>query len=112
MDHTFICDELIGAAETLVRERIDAAEERAKTDVIPFVAAYLRNRFEELGAKTSVVGDTTKHSREHLYMIFAGNRPLSDKAAVAISETYPDITLAELFAVVAIANIAKARSDD
>lgn len=111
MDHTIICDELSAAAETIVRERIDLAEERAKTDGVPFVAAYLRVRFDELGARMSVVGDSTKHSREHLYSIMGGYRPLSEKAIVAISSTYPDITVPELFMVIAVANVAKARGD-
>ena len=99
------CDEIVTAIDVIIRPRIDLVSEMMQETGLPFAAAYIKYRFDEIGAKVSVISDVTGHSREHLYYILKGTRPLSDKAASAISQAYPDISRSELAGVVAVAAI-------
>lgn len=105
------CDMLATAVEAIVRPRAERVQDLMNSAGLPFPSAYLKLRFEELGARVSVVSDVTGHSREHLYLVMSGARPLSNAAAVAITKAFPDITMAELMAINAIRFIQESADD-
>lgn len=111
MSYPSLCDELTFALSAHVEQRIPAAVRRANKEKVSFTAAYLRNRLDEIGGRASAVGDNSGYSREQIYYIVNGKRPLTARAAVAFSETYPDIPVSELIAVTALANYWKAVED-
>lgn len=99
------CDEIVTAIDAIIRPRMDIVADMMNETGLPFTAAYIKYRFDEIGARVSVISDVTGHSREHLYFILKGSRPLSSKAAVAISQAYPDISRSELAGIMAVAAI-------
>lgn len=104
--HALVCDEIVNAIDTLIRPRIDVIQDQIDAGK-PLVAAYLQYRFDEIGARVSVVSDRTGHSSVHLYMVLNGRRTLSDRAAEAITQTYPDISVVELAGLRALVMVEK-----
>lgn len=102
-----ISDELQMVGDTTVRARLDMIENEMDGEG-SLTAAYLKHRMAELHISAIKLADACGVTRQYVYKVLRGEKPLSDDMIRSISAA-TDITDAELAYVSAIQTLRGVR---